>query len=50
MLLVHALRDLIALDEISDEQRHGIFFRLMQGYCKDCGRPTEWICHCENDE
>ena len=38
------------LADLDDEERVEFMHTLMDGYCEDCGRQVEGICHCENDE
>ena len=47
-LMVAALRNLQTA--LSAEDRTALWAFMQQGYCKACGRTTEFICHCENDE
>jgi hypothetical protein len=39
-----------AISELSLDERVRFFRALEAGWCRHCGRPTQAICHCNNDE
>lgn len=47
-LMMASLLD--AQENMTDESRVAFWQFLQRGYCPECGRKTDTICHCRNDE